>query len=194
MPVVKRRSGEQPDVRPYTALVDELVRELTGNNKFGQPIVEEEALPRTGLTGVNVFWDQFVAVPDRDRPAVIQEAYRRANSPIAERLAFAIGYTIPEAAETELLPYHVLLNCSAGTSSDVLGQYKRVMIELGASTLIDSNNPQLRLPTFEQAAECRSELIRRFAGTEGVWVLGQGNQFYRTANAAGVPLVMPVVG
>ena len=135
---VKRRTPVEPDLTPYGELIDQLASELTAQRPFGQPLVEEEELERNGLIAVTVVWDALRAVPEVLRPAVIQQAYRQANSPDAERLAYSVGYTTREAVEAGLLPFTVELSNLPGSFGAVI-DLQALLRKLGASEYTDAD-------------------------------------------------------
>ncbi len=182
---VKRRSAVLPDLTRYAPLIQKLATELTAKRDFGQPLIDEEVLPRTGLIGVNVIWDEFVTVPDEDRTAVIQQAYRHANSPDAERLAYAVGYLVPEAVEAGLLPYVVEpLDTMDGWLT--LGDRYKAVRDLGGTTLPRGRRlAELWCPSIADAERCRDELSRRIPGSKDLWRIRHASD--RAGRTAGSP-------
>lgn len=153
----------------HADLVVALTGELTAPKAFGQPLVMEEEFPRTNRLGVTVVWDQFDRVSDLDRPLVIRKAYEGAQSNKAKRIAFAIGYTVPEAEKAGLLPYEIALVSGSKASGELIERCRDVMKSLGGSLLANPMKPVLRFSTSEQADACRAELIRRMPESEPLW-------------------------
>src|SRR5688500_10487326 len=108
MPVVRNTVGAV-DVSRFQQLWAELAGELKAPKAFGQPLIREEEFPRTGLVGVTVIWDKLADRTDAERPAIITRGYEAAGlADVAKRLAFAVGYTVPEAVEAGLLPVKIV--------------------------------------------------------------------------------------
>lgn len=170
MPVV-RRKPDAPDLGRYEPLIAELATELTKTDGFGQPLVVEQELPRAGMLEVNVFWDRWQGVPDRDRPAIVQQAYRRSRPADADKLAFAAGYTIPEGVEAGLLPYTVeSLDTPEGWPT--LGDRVRAIREVGGSVLRrGERQPELWCASAADAERYRDELCRRVPDSQDRWVI-----------------------
>jgi hypothetical protein len=159
-PVVKSRHPE---------LVKELASELKADRDCGQPMIDEESFPRTGLLKVTVVWDAWQSVPDDERSKVILESYRQAEGDdYARRITLASGLTIPEAYASGLLPFQIVPFVRDGDPV-TLDDCKRAMIEEGASLLLDPESPQLRFSTEEAALAARERLAKRLPGSEPVW-------------------------
>src|SRR5215212_2915019 len=104
MPRIKRGVEELP--RPqHTDLVDALVDELKSGREAGQPVIEEQYFPKTKAVRVSVIWDKWAPLSDEERSATILRAYEQVDKEIYDRIALAIGLTVPEAYEAGLLPY-----------------------------------------------------------------------------------------
>jgi hypothetical protein len=166
----KRRGFQDPPRRAVGTLADRLADELKSDRQSGQPLIEEEEFP-TGKLRVNVIWDDWDRVPLEDRTATILRAYEQAEGPeFRDRIALASGLTVPEAHVAGMLPYQVIAALRKG--DPVTGeQCRQALIEEGASILFAEDNPQLRLPTEEDAEAARKRLAERLPNSEPVWVI-----------------------
>ena len=172
MPRIIREVEDQPRLK-FPDLLMELTNELKSDRRFGQPIIEEEHFPKTDAVRVTVIWDKWEIVPDEDRVATILQAYDVVeNLVFRNRIALAIGVTVPEACESGLLPVQLTMALRDGDAV-TLEQCYRAMLEAGASVLSDPKRPQLRFASVEQAEECRRRLIEQLPGSKPVWVISQ---------------------
>ncbi len=172
MPRIRRRLDEQYRVR-FPDLLAELAKELKNASEAGQPLIEEQVFPKTNAVRVTVIWDKWEPISEEDRFHTILQAYEEVEGKaFRERIALALGLTVPEAIETGLLPFQVT---TALRSSDpvTLEQCREAMIAQGASVLLDPGKPQLRFATEEEAEACRQQLIRQLPGSEAVWVVAK---------------------
>jgi hypothetical protein len=151
-------------------LAEQLAAELKSARESGQPVIYEQEFP-TGKARVTVIWDAWAHLPLEARTAVILRAYELAEgSGARERIALASGLTVPEAQAAGMLPYQILPALRKGdplTSE----QARQAMLDEGASALLSPDAPQLRFATEEEAQAARRRLIRRFPGSEEVWLL-----------------------
>jgi hypothetical protein len=178
VPVIQKTVGGT-DVSRHAGLVAALASELATPKVFGQPLVMEEEFPRTNRLGVTVIWDQFDQVSDLDRPLVIRKGYEAAQPDKTKRIAFAIGYTVPEAEKAGLLPHEIALaNGGNKASSELIERCHDAMKALGGSLLANPMKPVLRFPTSEQADACRAELIRQIPESEPLWTTYLDLQFH----------------
>ncbi len=161
-------------VRPrHPELVARLVEELRASHESGQPIIDEQRFPESGAIRVYVIWDRWDRVPDEERTDTILQAYEEAEGKeTRDRIAIAVGLTVPEASESGLLPYQVL---PALRKDDPFSpeQCRSAMVEEGASILAGNEKPQLRFATMEEAEACRNRLARRLPGSEPIWMIAQ---------------------
>jgi hypothetical protein len=152
------------------SLADRLAAELKHSRDAGQPLIYEQTFP-TGKSRVTVIWDDWGRVPLRERTATILRAYELAEGPDArERVALASGLTVPEAHAAGMLPYQII---TALRRSDPMTweQARQAVLEEGATTLEDPATPQLRFTTEEEAQAARQRLIRKFPGSDDVWLI-----------------------
>lgn len=168
-----KRGLEAPPRRGRHDLSDALIEELKRNRESGQPIIDEQHFPATNTIRVNVIWDRWDGVSYDDRVATIFDAYREAEGQEAcDRIAMAMGLTVPEAYESGLLPFQVLplIRKDDPVSAE---QCRQAMIDEGASLLFAPDKPQLRFATQEEAEACVKRLIQRLPGSEPVWTIAQ---------------------
>src|SRR5262249_32378380 len=108
MPRIQRRLDEPRRVR-FPDLLAELAKELKNARETGQPLIEEQVFPKTNAVRVTVIWDTWEAVSDDDRYNILLQAYEEVEGKaFRDRIALAIGLTVPEAAESGLLPFQIL--------------------------------------------------------------------------------------
>lgn len=168
MPRIKRGLGPPPVVHPELATA--LVEELRNERAFGQPTIDEQHFPETGAIRVMVVWDRWEGLSDAQRMDVILAAYEQAEgAEVRKRIALAIGVTVPEAADSGLLPYQIqpLLRRSDGVTAE---QCNQAMLEQGASLLRNANIPELRFSTLDEADRA---LQRLNDNLPGVWTVIQ---------------------
>lgn len=157
----------------YPNLVAELADELRSNRPFGQPIIREQRFPRTDVIRTTVIWDKWESLNDEDRVATILQAYEEVEGEaFRDRLALALGLTVPEAHEAGLLPVQVTTALRASDPVTV-EQCRDTMIELGASVLSNPDRPVLRFATTQEADQCVQQLVQRLPGSEPVWIVSQ---------------------
>lgn len=172
MPRIKRGLEEAPKLR-FPELAEELVDELRSEREAGQPRIEEQHFPKTNAVRVTVVWDKWAPLSDEDRAAIILQAYERVEGEeFRDRIALAIGLTVPEAYESGLLPYQIMTAIRPGDPVTP-EQCAQAMSDQGASWLFDPNRPQLRFATEEEAHACKERLIRALPGSEPVWVIAK---------------------
>lgn len=153
-------------------LAEHLAAELKSNREFGQPVIYEHVF-RTGKARIIVIWDTWLNVPLQERTATILRAYEIAEGAESrDRIALASGLTVPEAHAAGMLPYQII---TALRHSDPLtyDQARQAMLEEGGSLLFHPLKIQLRLATEEEAETARQHLIRRFPGSEDVWLINR---------------------
>jgi hypothetical protein len=173
MPRKKHRYGlyEATGLRP-PGLMEELVAELRTDREFGQPQIDEQTFP-TGAISIRVIWDDWERVPQRLRTESILSAYQEVEGEeFRKRITLAIGLTVPEAHAAGLLPFRILaaLRRDDPVSEDAC---RKAMIDLGASTLLDEQRPQLRFATLLQAEAAAKQLVQKLPGSESVWIVEQ---------------------
>jgi hypothetical protein len=166
----KRMGPETPSVAAKKDLAEELAAELKGSRDYGQPVIYEQTF-RTGKARVTVIWDAWDGTPLQQRSATILRAYEMAEGAESrDRLALASGLTVPEAHAAGMLPYRIIAAVRGGdpVTSD---QARQAMREEGGSLLFNPPGVQLRFATGEEAEAARQRLIRRFPGSDDVWII-----------------------
>src|SRR5205807_1868049 len=129
--------GREQVARPtrFPALVEELADELKQGSESGQPVIDEQHFPRTGKIRATVFWDKWDGVPHEERAEINLRAYEKAEGRgVLEKIALAVGLTVPEAGEAGMLPFQVIPLLRKGDPVSVEDCY-RAMIDEGASLL-----------------------------------------------------------
>jgi hypothetical protein len=168
-----RRGLEQPLRPAYAGLVKALEDELRNEREGGQPTIDELHFPETNAIRVTVIWDRWEGMPDEDRQAVILQAYENVEGKeFRDRIALAIGLTVPEAEESGLLPYAVVPVVRRGDPV-TLEQCFEAMMEQGGSVLSDPKKPALRFASQGEADRCVQRLIKQLPASEPVWSVVQ---------------------
>lgn len=169
----RKKRGAADSQRPVTGyLADRLAEEIRTSREFGQPLIDEQTFPSDKIRIV-VIWDEWDRLSLADRTAIILHAYDLAEGrEYRERIALASGLTVPEAYAAGMLPYQVL---PALRKSDPVtaSECRKAMMEEGASTLLTSDEPQLRFSTREEAEACQQRLSERLPNSDPVWVIAQ---------------------
>jgi hypothetical protein len=156
--------------RAAGGLVERLAAELKNGRDAGQPTIYEQEYS-TGKLRVTVIWDEWDGIPLEDRSTAILRAYEQAEgAAYRDRIALASGLTVPEAHAAGMLPFQII---TALRKSDPITfeQARQAFLEEGASQLADPQALQLRFATEEEAEACRQRLIRRFPGSDDVWII-----------------------
>jgi hypothetical protein len=136
-------------------------------------VIREQRFPRTDAIRTTVIWDKWEPLNDEDRVATILQAYEEVEGEaFRDRLALALGLTVPEAHEAGLLPVQVT---TAIRASDrvTAAQCRDTMIALGASVLSNPDRPVLRFATIQEAEECVRHLVQRLPESEPIWIVTQ---------------------
>lgn len=169
---IRNRPESNPSSR-FPKLVDELATELRADRPNGQPFISEHEFPRTRAVRVTVIWDKWQDVPSEDRYATILEAYLAVEGKeFCDRIAIAIGLTVPEAYESGMLPYHVMALLRPDDPVS-LEQVREAVLKEGATELFGSNRVQLRFATLEEAEAAVDRLKRSLPGSEPIWQIAQ---------------------
>ncbi len=169
----RKRIG--PEVRPAgwrKELAERLTAEIKNGRDHGQPFIFEQEYP-TGKIRVVVVWDAWRRVPFGERTATILRAYELAEGKeYRDRLALVSGLTVPEAHATGMLPYQMI---TARRNSDPISfeEARQALVDEGASALADPEALDLRFATEEDALAAKQRLVRRFPGTEDVWLINR---------------------
>ncbi len=167
-----QRVEESSNQFSRSKVANELAAELRSNRPHGQPVIQEQTY-QTGLIRVAVLWDWWEGIPDHQRSKAILGAYQIVEGrDYAQNIRLTTGYTFPEAVNSGMLPYQILLVLRPGDSVTST-ECRQAMIEEGASTLINSLQPPLLFGTEEEAEAARDRLIKRLPASEPVWHLTQ---------------------
>jgi len=105
------------------------------------------------------------------RSNAIMGAYQTAEgNEYAKKVRLATGLTFPEAVNSGMLPYEIIL---AHRPEDpvTVGDCRRAMFQEGASSLIDPVRPPLLFGTEAEAQAARDRLIQKLPGSEPVWLI-----------------------
>lgn len=172
MPRIILGQGAEPPPQ-YPDLVAALADELRTNRPFGQPVIREQRFPKTDVVRATVIWDKWEPLADDARVTTIKQAYVEVEGDeFRERLALAIGLTVPEAYDAGLLPVQV--TTALRTSDPItVEQCRDAMIQLGASVLSDPQKPVLRFATVDEAERCVQQLVEQLPGSEPVWTIAR---------------------
>jgi hypothetical protein len=120
-----------------------------------------------------VIWDDWERLSLEHRTSVILEAYARAEGPeFRSKIMLASGLTVPEAESAGMLRFQIITALRKGDPV-TLDQCREAMINVGASTLLNPDLPQLRFATREEADAAIKELVKQLPGSEPVWVITQ---------------------
>lgn len=173
-----RREIEQPEIAHPEVLKD-LVTELRNSRTFGQPMIDELVLPKTGALNITVIWDRWEPIDEQERLNIILRAYEEVEGKeFVDNIALAAGLTVPEAIESQLVPFEVI---AALRKSDTVTaeQCRQAMIEHGASSLRNAKKPQLRFRTLQEAEACVERLKEMLPGSDAIWTISQETAIYR---------------
>lgn len=172
MPRIKRSVDLLPRIR-HPELLARLVAELRESRESGQPLIEEQELPRTGNLSVTAIWDAWENIADDERAATILRAYEEVEGEAArEQITLAMGLTFPEAREDGRLSFQVVPILRKGDPV-TLRQCEEAMIEEGASLLFAPDQPKLWFATRDDAEACIRRLVTRLPQSEQVWTIAE---------------------
>ncbi len=170
MPRREVRAPSQPRGKTER-LVRELVQELKNPQEIGQPLILEDRLFGKDTLRVQVVWDRWKDVPDEFRIEVIYDAYSAAfGEEYRQKIRLALGVTVPEAANLGLLPFQVIPARNKGGEPSP-EEYRKAMIEAGASVLSRKDRPQLRFATIEDAEATMERLQEALPNSR--WIIAQ---------------------
>ena len=155
----------------HSSLLAELVKELKDPRPIGQPIILEDHTPETISRRVHVIWDRWEKCPRESRPNTIAEAYGEAfGAETRKEITLALGVTVPEAAGIGLLPFKVI-PARKKNEHPPNQAYLEAMRKAGASVLADSEHPELRFATLEDAEQTLAFLERELKDSK--WIVAQ---------------------
>ncbi|MBM4091778.1 MAG: hypothetical protein FJ276_20480 [Planctomycetes bacterium] len=167
------RGLEDQRRRLYPDLVAELVGELREGRPFGQPLIHEQRFPETNAVRTTIIWDKWASIADDERVATILQAYEEAEGrEFRDRIALAMGLTVPEAYDSGLLPIQIV-TALRNTDSVTPEQCRQAMIDAGASVVSGPDHPILRFATLDEAERTVRRLTELLPDSEQVWVITQ---------------------
>ena len=167
------RGLEDQRRRRHPDLVGELVGELREGRPFGQPMILEQRFPETNAVRTTIIWDKWAPIADEERVAAILQAYEEAEGrEFRDRIALAMGLTVPEAYDAGLLPIQIVAALRR-TDSVTPEQCKQAMIDAGASVISGLEHPILRFATLNEAEQTVRRLTELLPGSEQVWLITQ---------------------
>lgn len=151
-------------------LTERLSQELTGGGEGNGPVIFEIPLEGSDRYDVIVVWDEWgqQSVPGEIRSEIIASAYERVDSPIAKKLAIAIGATNGEAVEQNLLPYSIVPMVRKGKAD--AASIQEAMLRHGAIR-VSGNTLELRLPTLKLAEQVHRQIVDELPN--GYWAIVQ---------------------
>jgi hypothetical protein len=173
MPVIR---GE-PKVTVVTdelrrQVIDQLERELSGEVTENGPVIFEIPFDRdfhhedtSGNFDVLVVWNAWKPFNSEERSKIIRDVYQ--ESPI--NIVQALGVTLQEAAEQQLLPYAVIPMVQNYDKNE-LEQLRNEMIMEGGFKHANGH-VDLRFPTMRLAEQVHRRLTDR--SPKGYWTLVQ---------------------
>jgi hypothetical protein len=165
MPVIRGEPFESAISDTHrNAVVEQLIREVSGEVTQNGPVVFEIPLHHSGKMDVLVVWDAWKPFDSEDRSDMILQAYAADQ----DKIALALGVTYEEAIEQQVLPYAVIPMARRGEADEV--ELNRLMIAEGAFRL-PSGKADLRFPTMALAERAHRRLSDRLPS--GYWSMVQ---------------------
>jgi hypothetical protein len=153
-------------------LVNELAKEIHEPRPVGQPIILENSGTGTRSILTHVIWDRWEECPRELRADIILDAYEKSlGVGYREKISLALGVTVPEAVAIGLLPYAVRPALRLAPAQPSQEEYRRAMVEAGASTLSGARWPILRCATLEDAEATQDYLRQSLADSN--WIIVQ---------------------
>ncbi len=152
-------------------LVADLAQEIQTPRAMGQPIILEDGNLSGESLRVQVVWDRWEEVPGELRSPIILDAYATAlGDGYRQRIKLALGITVLEAVEVGLLPFQVI---AARRRDEELSleEYRKAMIDAGASLLFGESRPQLRFASLEDAEAAIEHLQHVLPNSR--WIIAQ---------------------
>jgi hypothetical protein len=171
-----------PRTAEQTRLMGELAEELRRPRPIGQPRVLVKQVGKKRLRHVYVLWDAWDDVPPPVRGDIVYDAFAEAKGAEYEQsIALVVTATIPEAADLGLLPFQVRFRGRYQPEPELLARCKAAMTALGASTLRNPAEPELRFESEDEAQKAVAELRQAVPGAEWavtVTVMSPGDHDY----------------
>jgi hypothetical protein len=147
-----------PDV--FDELTDRLAREIHQRTDDG-PLIFEQEIADTATFHVIVVWQRWVDVPEELRNSIFLEAYTRSDPDFASKITIAVGVTMEEAIDMNLLPFQIITLRKEGDPVTI-EQVRDAMQHEGGTYA--AGGWQLRFPTRELAEEALARLRQILAG------------------------------
>jgi hypothetical protein len=171
-----------PRTAEHTRLMGELAEELRRPRPMGQPRVLVKQVGKKRVRHVYVLWDAWDDVPPPVRADIVYDAFAEVKGAEYEQsIALVVTATMPEAADLGLLPFQVRLRGSYQPETELSARCKKAMMVIGASTLRNPAEPELRFGSDEEAQKAVEELRRLVPDAEWgvtVTVMSPGEQVY----------------
>jgi len=163
---------EPTDYAERETLVAALAKEIQTPSHIGQPIIVEKLATGTQSIITDVIWDQWEGCPRELRADIIVDAYEKTlGAEYREKISLALGVTVPEAVAMGLLPYGVRPARRLAPVQPSEEEYRRAMVDAGASTLSGARWPILRCATLEDAEATQDYLQQILADSN--WIIVQ---------------------
>jgi len=152
MPVILEK---QPAKHNRKELIDAIFREWSGKSTMNEPIVLAEEIAQTNTLHVIVVWSRWNGIPERERSAMIMDAYAIFQNPQQKQITIALGATPDEACRMGFFPYRVKTMLRADDTA------KRSDIEaamISEKAVPTDDGPQLLYRNFEDASQAFNRL------------------------------------
>jgi hypothetical protein len=164
--------SQPPKAVGHEKLVKRLAQELKSPGEGAQPLILEQIIESTGSRHVHVVWDRWQEIPDEQRSAIIEEAYRQAEGPQrAAEITLASGVTPPEALVLGLLPFKLVSIRQRDDAKPTLAAYKKAITGEVAATLLGPKAEELRYPRLEDAEAAKRRLEKTLPASQ--WTIVQ---------------------
>jgi len=155
----------------HDRLKADLVSELKNPSPMGQPVILEDRTPETKSIRVHVIWDRWEDCARELRWGIVADAYGEAfGKETQQQITLALGLTVPEAVGIGLLPFQIVPTRRKG-ERPTKAEYRKAMIDAGASVLGVGDDPQLRFATLEDAEKTLDHLRQTLPDSK--WIVLQ---------------------
>jgi hypothetical protein len=162
-------------------LTTDLVREIKAPRPMGQPIILEDGNVGGDSVRIQVVWDRWENVAGELRSAIILDAYATAlGDEYRRKIKLALGMTVPEAVEVGLLPFQIM-TARRRDEEPSCEEYRKAMIDAGASRLLGEDRPQLRFATLDDAEAAMEHLQDMLPKSR--WIIAQEVSVAHSADA-----------
>ena len=152
-------------------LVKELAQEWKDETKAKQPLIYENEISQTRSLHVLVVWDKWANIEDRERSAIILEAFQSAFPERGPVITIALGLTMEEAIAMGYFPYKIepLVGEMDEAEKDAI---EKIMLAENENAIRTTNGLELRYRTFQEAFEAYERLNTK---RPGCWNLNPGD-------------------